>query len=74
MEVKKQITATEPIIPDEDPDRAGKRRVVYAVTYTNGEVTKRDILSMVTLSRPRSTYDTLAGVTLNPPTPHQCLI
>ena len=52
VEVKKQMTATEPIVPDEDPDRAGKRRVVYAVTYTNGEVTKREVLSMVTLSRP----------------------
>ena len=50
--VKKKLTATEPILADEDPDRAGKRRVVYAVTYTNGHETRRDVLSMVTLSRP----------------------
>jgi hypothetical protein len=52
VEVKKRITADEAILPGADPDRAGKRHIVYEVTYTNGEETRRDILSMVTLSRP----------------------
>jgi LysM repeat protein len=52
VEVKKRLEADEQILPGADPDRAGKRHVVYVVTYTNGEETRRDILSMVTLSRP----------------------
>lgn len=50
--VQKKIVADEPILPDAPPDRAGKRHIVYVVTYTNGEETSRNILSMVTLSRP----------------------
>ena len=53
VDVKKQTTSTEPIIAGDNEDSGGKRRVVYAITYTNGQETKREILSMVTLSRPR---------------------
>lgn len=53
VDVKKQTSDTEAIIGGDDVSNAGKRRVVYAVTYTNGIESRRDILSMVTLSRPR---------------------
>jgi hypothetical protein len=51
--VRKRIDATEPILPYAPPSEAGKRHVTYAVTYTNGIETHRDVLTWQVLSKPR---------------------
>ncbi len=52
VRVQKRLTRDEKIIPGAPDAQAGQRRVVYAITYINGQETRRDVLSMDTLSPP----------------------
>lgn len=52
VRVQKRLTRDEKIIPNAPDAQAGQRRVIYAITYINGQETRRDVLSMNTLTPP----------------------
>ncbi len=53
VEVQKRLTREEKIIPNVPAGDAGLRSTTYAVTYINGQETRRDVLSMSTLQAPK---------------------
>ncbi len=53
VEVQKRLTREEKIIPNVPDADAGLRSVTYAVTYINGQETRKDVLSMSTITPPK---------------------
>lgn len=53
VEVQKRLTREEKIIPNVPAADAGRRSVTYAVTYINGQETRKDVLSMSTIQPPK---------------------
>lgn len=53
VEVQKRLTRDEKIIPNVPTADAGLRSVTYAVTYINGQETRKDVLSMNTITAPK---------------------
>ncbi len=53
VEVQKRLTREEKIIPNVPAADAGLRSVTYAVTYVNGQETRKDVLSMSTIQPPK---------------------
>lgn len=54
VQVTKQLTRDEKIIPGAPEAQAGKRSVTYAVTFINGQETGRSVLNMTTLVPPQT--------------------
>lgn len=50
--VKRKFTVEEPILEHAPPDKAGKRRVTYLVTYINGIEVQRVATAITTLQKP----------------------
>ncbi len=53
VQVQKRLTRDEKIIPSAPAADAGLRSVTYAVTYVNGQETRKDVLSMNTVQPPK---------------------
>ncbi len=53
VEVQKRLTREEKIIRNVPDADAGLRSVTYAVTYVNGQETRKDVLSMSTVQAPK---------------------
>ncbi len=54
VRVKKQLTRDEKIVANAPDAEAGQRSVTYAVTFINGQETRRDAIGMVTRQAPRT--------------------
>jgi hypothetical protein len=54
VRVKKRLGQDESIVANESESQGGRRHVSYVVTYLNGQETRRDVLGMVTVVKPRT--------------------
>ena len=53
----RQITVDEPILQHAPAADAGSRRVIYTVSYINGQETRRDPVSITTMVKPKVHLD-----------------
>ncbi len=54
VRVRKTLERTEKVNPSAQAAQAGQQRVTYAVTYLNGQETRREAQSVVVLEKPRT--------------------
>lgn len=54
VQVKKRLTREEKIVQNAPEERAGRRGVTYAVTYTDGQETGREVIDMTTIEPPHA--------------------